>query len=83
MHEFEKELQLLDPKYPLMIAPSAILTFQVVVGFVIILTTVIMVWLCLRHRGHLSTLLKFAPEVPKVLKGDFTSISKLLHPATP
>ena len=42
-----------------------------------------MVWLCLRHRGHLSTLLKFAPEVPKVLKGDFTSIGKLLHPATP
>ena len=83
MHEFEKELQLLDPKYSLKIPPSAILTFQVVVGFVVILTTVIMVWLCLRHCGHLSTLLKFAPEVPKVLKGDFTSIGKLLHPATP
>ena len=83
MHEFEKELQLLDPKYPLKIPPSAILTFQVVVGFVVILTIVIMVWLCLRHHGHLSTLLKFAPEVPKVLKGDFTSIGKLLHPATP
>ena len=43
MHEFEKELQLLDPKYPLKIPPSAILTFQVVVGFVVILTIVIMV----------------------------------------
>ena len=83
MHEFEKELQLLDPKYPLTIPPSAILTFQVVVGFVVILTTVIMVWLCLRHRGHLSTLLKFAPELPKVLKGDHLYWPNCCIPATP
>ena len=60
MEEFEKELTLIDNKYPFAIPDKAILAL-VIGGFIIITGAMVLFWLFIRHQKQLSTIVKSAP----------------------
>ena len=49
MEEFEKELTLIDNKYPFAICDKAILACSVIGGFLLIIGAVVLLWLFIKH----------------------------------
>ena len=62
MEEFEKELTLIDNKYPFAIPDKAILACLVVGGFILLIGTIVLLWLFIRHQGQISTIVNSAPK---------------------
>ena len=50
MEEFEKELTLIDSKYPFAISDKAILACLVIGGFILITSAIVLLWLFVRHQ---------------------------------
>ena len=63
MEEFEKELTLIDNKYPFAILDKAILACLVIGGFILITGAIVLLWLFVKHRKQLSTIVKSAPQI--------------------
>ena len=77
MEEFEKELTLIDNKYPFAILDKAILACLVIGGFILITSAIVLLWLFVRHQKQLSTIVKSAPQISKLFGGDFTVLPEL------
>ena len=60
MEEFEKELTLIDNKYPFVIPDKAILTCLVIGGFLLVISAIVLFWLFIRHQKQVSTIVKSA-----------------------
>ena len=82
MDEFEKELTLIDNKYPFAIQDNAILACLVTGGFILITGAMVLFWLFIRHQKQLSTIVKFAPQISKLFGGDFTVLLELFKNQT-
>ena len=62
MEEFEKELTLIDNKYPFAIPDKVILACLVVGGFILLIGAIVLIWLFIRHRAQISTIVKSTPK---------------------
>ena len=82
MEEFEKELTLIDNKYPFAIPDKAILACLVIGGLILITGAMVLFWLFIRHRKQLSTIVKSAPQISKLFGGDFTVLLELFKNQT-
>ena len=78
MEEFEKELTLIDDNYPFVFPDKAILACLGFGGFILLVGEAVLLWLFIKHQGQLSTIMKFAPQIPKLLSGDLTVLPGLL-----
>ena len=57
---------------------KAILACLVVGGFILLIGAIVLLWLFIRHQGQISTIVKTAPQISKLLGGNFTSLPGLL-----
>ena len=78
IEEFEKVLTLMDNKYPFVIPDKAILACLTNGGFILIIGTIVLLWLLIRHQKQLFTVIKSAPQILKLFGGDFTVLPRLL-----
>ena len=67
MEEFEKELNLIDNKYPFVIPDKENLACLVIGEFILIIGAVVLLWLFIIHRGQISTIVNSAPKFPNYL----------------
>ena len=77
MQEFEKELELIDTKYPFSIPTSLQLSVQIVVGLFLLAIFIVRLWLYCRHKSCLQGLWQLPSKVPDLLRRDLGPISKL------
>ena len=77
MQEFEKELELIDTKYPFSIPTSLQLSVQIVVGLFLLAVLIVRLWLYCRHKSCLQGLWQLPSKVPDLLCRDLGPISKL------
>ena len=62
MEEFQKEFTLLDNNYPFAIPDKAILSCLVVGGFILLIGAIVLLWLFIKHRGQIFTIVKSNPK---------------------
>ena len=67
MEEFEKELALIDNKYPFVIPDKAILACLITGGFISVIGSMVLLWLFIRHHKQLSTVIKSTPINLKII----------------
>ena len=77
IEEFEKELTLIDNKYPFVIQYKAILACLVSGGFILITDTIVLLWLFVRHQKQLPTIVKSTPLISKLFGGNLTVLPEL------
>ena len=83
MQEFEKELELIDTKYPFSIPTSLQLSVQIVVGLFLLAVLIVRLWLYCRHKSCLQGLWQLPSKVPDLLCCDLGPISKLFASQDP
>ena len=83
MQEFEKELELIDTKYPFSIPAELQLSVQIVVGLFLLAVLFIRLWLYCRHKSCLQGLWQLPSKVPNLLCCDLGPISKLFASQDP
>ena len=77
MEDFEKELEQIDTNYPFSVPVGLQLSIQIVVGLVLLSTTVIGIWLCCKHKSQMQGLWSLTSKVPDLLRHDLSPITKL------
>ena len=77
MEDFQKEVEQIDTNYPFSVPVSLQLSIQIVVGLVLLSTTVIRIWLCCKHRSQMQGLWSLTSKVPDLLRCNLSPITKL------
>ena len=77
MEEFEKELEQIDTNYPFSVPGGLQLSIQIIVGLVLLVTVMIRIWLCSKHKSQMQGLWSLTSKVPDLLRQDLSPITKL------